>query len=42
MVEKGTSFTAWDPTTIFLFLHGIPFAASVAVVGIVIGALLRR
>ena len=41
-LEAGTSFTGWNPTTAFLFLHAIPFAASVAIVAAVIGAILRR
>jgi hypothetical protein len=41
-LEARTAFSSWNPMIAFLFLHAIPFAASVAAVGIVIGALLRR
>ena len=36
----GTSFTGWNPMTVFLYLYGIPYAASVAGVAALVGALL--
>jgi hypothetical protein len=38
-LAAGTSFVGWNPLTVVLFLYGIPYAASVAGVAGVIGAL---
>ena len=36
----GTTFTGWSPLVVFLFLCGIPYAASVAAVAAAINAIL--
>lgn len=41
-LEADTTSSRCSPMTKFLFMHAIPIAASVAWVGIAIGALLRR
>jgi hypothetical protein len=41
-VASATSFTGWNPLTVFFYLYAIPYAASVAGVATVIGGLLRR
>lgn len=35
----GTSFAGWDPLTIFLFLYGVPYAASCAIASAVVAAI---
>ncbi len=35
----GDSFAGWNPLTLFLFLYGIPYAASAAAVAGVIAAI---
>jgi hypothetical protein len=36
----ATPLAGWNPLTTFLFLYGVPYAASCAIAGAIIGAIL--
>ena len=39
-LTKGTSTAGWDPATVFMFFTALPYAASVAIVAVVVGGIL--
>ena len=41
-LETATTFIGWSPATVFLFLYGVPYAFSVAIVATCIAAIMGR